>query len=72
MYQLHNLRANGPLFVGDKLSATYPVMMPRRARPTAARPPRSSPCIAKFLDTVVALPSVHRPYQREGITDEIC
>jgi hypothetical protein len=72
MYQLHDLRANGPLFVGDKLSATYPVMLSRRARPMAARPRRSSPCFAKLLDTVMALPSVHRAYQREGFTDDIC
>jgi glutathione S-transferase len=73
MYRLHCLGANGPSFLGDKRSAPdfYPVMLPRWARPMAARRPRSRPGIAKLLDGVTALPSVHRAYQREGITDDI-
>jgi glutathione S-transferase len=68
-----HLAANGPLFLGNRLSATdfYLVMLSRWARPMA-RPPRSRPNIAKLLDRVTALPSVRRAYEREGITDEIC
>jgi glutathione S-transferase len=67
------LRTNGPLFLGDRLSALdfYLVMLSRWARPMA-RPPRSRSNIAKLLDRVTALPSVRRAYEREGITDEIC
>lgn len=68
-----HLRANGPLFLGNRLSAVdfYLVMLSRWAR-LMARPPRSRPSIAKLLDRVTALPSVRRAYEREGITDEIC
>jgi glutathione S-transferase len=68
-----HLKANGPLFLGNKLSAIdfYLVMLCRWARPMA-RPPRSRSNIAKLLDKVTALPSVRRAYEREGITDEIC
>jgi glutathione S-transferase len=68
-----HLKANGPLFLGDKLSATdfYLVMLSRWARPMG-RPPRSRPNIAKLLDKVTALPAVRRAYEREGITDDIC
>jgi glutathione S-transferase len=68
-----HLKANGPLFLGDKLSAAdfYLVMLARWARPMA-NPPRSRPNIAKLLDKVTALPSVRRAYQREGVTEEIC
>jgi glutathione S-transferase len=68
-----HLRTNGPLFLGDRLSALdfYLVMLSRWARPMA-RPPRSRSNIAKLLDGVTALPSVRRAYEREGITDEIC
>jgi glutathione S-transferase len=68
-----HLRTDGPLFLGDRLSALdfYLVMLSRWARPMA-RPPRSRPNIAKLLDRVTALPSVRRAYAREGITDEIC
>jgi glutathione S-transferase len=68
-----HLRASGPLFLGDKLSAAdfYLVMLSRWARPMG-RPPRSRPGIAKLLDKVTALPAVRRAYQREGITDDIC
>lgn len=68
-----HLTANGPLFLGNRLSAVdfYLVMLSRWARPMA-RPPRSRPSIAKLLDRVTALPSVRRAYEREGITDEIC
>jgi len=67
-----HLRANGPLFLGNRLSAVdfYLVMLSRWARPMA-RPPRSRPNIAKLLDRVTALPSVRRAYEQEGITDEI-
>jgi glutathione S-transferase len=69
----HHLNANGPLFLGNNLSAVdfYLVMLCRWARPMT-RPPRSRPSIAKLLDKVTALPSVRRAYEREGITDEIC
>jgi glutathione S-transferase len=68
-----HLKANGPLFLGNKLSAVdfYLVMLSRWARPMT-KPPRSRPNIAKLLDKVTALPSVRRAYEREGITDEIC
>jgi glutathione S-transferase len=68
-----HLKANGPLFLGNKLSAIdfYLVMLCRWARPMA-RPPRSRSNIAKLLDKVTALPSVRRAYEREGIADEIC
>ena len=68
-----HLLANGPLFLGNKLSAAdlYLVMLSRWARPMA-RPPRSRPNIAKLLDKVTALPAVRRAYAQEGITDEIC
>lgn len=68
-----HLLANGPLFLGNKLSAVdlYLVMLSRWARPMA-RPPRSRPNIVKLLDKVTALPAVRRAYAQEGITDEIC
>jgi glutathione S-transferase len=68
-----HLKANGPLFLGNKLSAVdfYLVMLSRWARPMG-KPPRSRASIAKLLDKVTALPSVRRAYEREGITDEIC
>jgi glutathione S-transferase len=68
-----HLRANGPLFLGNRLCAAdfYLVMLSRWARPMV-RPPRSRPSIAKLLDRVTALPSVRRAYEQEGITDEIC
>ncbi len=68
-----HFKANGPLFLGEKLSAVdfYLVMLARWARPMG-KPPRSRPNIAKLLDKVTALPSVRRAYEREGIADEIC
>jgi glutathione S-transferase len=68
-----HLRADGPLFLGNRLSAVdfYLVMLSRWARPMA-RPPRQRPSIARLLDHVTALPSVRRAYEQEGITDEIC
>jgi glutathione S-transferase len=68
-----HLGANGPLFLGNNLSAAdfYLVMLCRWARPMT-KPPRSRPNIAKLLDKVTALPSVRRAYEREGITEEIC
>jgi glutathione S-transferase len=68
-----HLRANGPLFLGDKLSAVdfYLVMLSRWARPMS-NPPRSRPHIARLLDMVGALPAVRRAYQHEGVTGEIC
>ena len=68
-----HLRLNGPLFLGDKLSAAdfYLVMLARWARPMT-KPPRSRPHVARLLDRITALPSVGRAYEREGITDEIC
>jgi glutathione S-transferase len=68
-----HLKANGPLFLGNKLSAAdfYLVMLARWARPMA-NPPRSRPGITKLLDMVTALPSVRRAYQLEGVTEEIC
>jgi glutathione S-transferase len=48
-----HLKANGPLFLGETLSAAdfYLVMLARWARPMA-NPPRSRPGIAKLLDKV--------------------
>ncbi|NKB79898.1 glutathione S-transferase family protein [Ochrobactrum daejeonense] len=68
-----HLKANGPLIMGDKLSAAdfYLVMLCRWARPMT-KPPRTRPNISRLLDKVIALPSVRRAYAAEGITDEIC
>jgi glutathione S-transferase len=68
-----HLAANGPLFLGNRLSAAdfYLVMLCRWARPMV-RPPHSRPNVAKLLDKVTALPSVRRAYEQEGLTDEIC
>jgi glutathione S-transferase len=68
-----HLNANGPLFLGETLSAAdfYLIMLARWARPMS-NPPRSRPSIARLLDKVTALPSVRRAYEREGVTDEIC
>ena len=68
-----HLRANGPLFLGETLSAPdfYLVMLARWARPMT-NPPRSRPHIARLLDKITALPSVRNAYEREGITEEIC
>ena len=68
-----HLKANGPLFLGDTLSAAdfYLVMLARWAR-TMTNPPRARVHIAKLLDMVTALPSVRRAYAREGVTEEIC
>jgi glutathione S-transferase len=68
-----HLKANGPLFLGDRLSAVdfYLVMLSRWARPMS-NPPRSRPGIARLLDMVGALPAVRRAYEREGVTGEIC
>jgi glutathione S-transferase len=68
-----HLKTNGPLFLGETLSAAdfYLVMLARWARPMT-NPPRSRPNIAKLLDIVTALPSVRRAYEREGVTSEIC
>ena len=68
-----HLAANGPLFLGESLSAAdfYLVMLARWARPMT-NPPRSRPAIARLLDKVTALPSVRRAYAREGVTEDIC
>jgi len=68
-----HLKANGPLFMGETLSAAdfYLVMLARWARPMT-NPPRSRPNIARLLDMITALPSVRRAYEREGVTAEIC
>jgi glutathione S-transferase len=68
-----HLEANGPLLLGDTLSAAdfYLVMLARWAR-QMANPPRARPHIAKLLDMVTALPSVCRAYEREGVTEDIC
>ena len=68
-----HLKENGPLFLGETLSAVdfYLVMLARWARPMR-NPPRARPHIAKLLDKVTALPSVRRAYAGEGINDEIC
>jgi glutathione S-transferase len=68
-----HLKTNGPLFLGDRLSAAdfYLVMLARWARPMT-NPPRSRPHIAKLLDMVTALPAVRRAYEREGVSGEIC
>lgn len=69
----NHLKANGPLFLGNRLSAAdfYLVMLARWARPMT-KPSRSRPSIAKLLDRVTALPSVRRAYERQGVTEEIC
>jgi glutathione S-transferase len=68
-----HLKANGPLFLGNQLSAAdfYLVMLSRWAR-QMTKPPRARPSIAKLLDRVTSLPSVRRAYEQEGITDDIC
>jgi glutathione S-transferase len=68
-----HLKANGPLFLGETLSAAdfYLVMLARWARPMA-NPPRSRPAVATLLDRVSALPAVRRAYEREGVTEQIC
>ena len=68
-----HLKANGPLFLGEILSAAdfYLVMLARWAQ-LMTNPPRSRPHITKLLDIVTALPAVRRAYEREGVTDEIC
>ncbi len=68
-----HLKANGPLFLGKRLSAVdfYLVMLSRWARPMA-QPPRSRPNISKLLDRVTDLHSVRRAYEHEAITDDIC
>jgi glutathione S-transferase len=68
-----HLKANGPLFLGQTLSAVdfYFVMLARWARPMR-NPPRARTHIARLLDQVTALPSVRRAYAGEGIEDEIC
>ena len=68
-----HLETNGPLFLGDKLSAAdfYLVMLARWAR-SMTKPPRARPHIAKLLDMVTALPSVRRAYEREGVIEDIC
>jgi glutathione S-transferase len=68
-----HLKANGPFFLGKRLSAVdfYLVMLSRWARPMA-QPPRSRPNISKLLDRMTGLHSVRRAYEQEGIADEIC
>jgi len=68
-----HLGADGPLFLGERLSAAdfYLVMLARWARPMS-NPPRSRPHIARLLDMVTALPAVRRAYEHEGVTGEIC
>ena len=68
-----HLKDNGPLFLGDTLSAAdfYLVMLARWARPMT-NPPRARTCIARLLDMMTAMPSVRRAYAREGVTEEIC
>src|SRR6201987_1246501 len=63
-----HLKANGPLFLGETLSAAdfYLVMLARWARPMD-NPPRSRPAIAMLLDRVSALPAVRRAYERDGV-----
>jgi glutathione S-transferase len=68
-----HLKANGPLFLGETLSAAdfYLVMLARWARPMS-NPPRSRPNVARLLDMVTALPAVRRAYASEGVETEIC
>jgi glutathione S-transferase len=68
-----HLRANGPLFLGETLSAAdfYLVMLARWARPMS-NPPRSRPNVARLLDVMTALPAVRRAYDGEGVTADIC
>ena len=57
-----HLKANGPLFLGDKLSAAdfYLVMLSRWARPMT-KPPRSRPHISQLLDMATASPRSGAP-----------
>jgi glutathione S-transferase len=68
-----HLKDNGPLFLGDTLSAAdfYLVMLARWAR-SMTNPPRARAYVTRLLDMVTALPSVRRAYAHEGVTDEIC
>jgi glutathione S-transferase len=68
-----HLKANGPLFLGQTLSAVdfYFVMLARWAR-KMTNPPRTRPNIENLLDKVTALPAVRRAYEREGVTVDIC
>jgi glutathione S-transferase len=68
-----HLKANGPFFLGKRLSAVdfYLVMLSRWARPMA-RPPRSRPNIARCLDSVTAVPSVRRADEQDGSADDTC
>jgi glutathione S-transferase len=68
-----HLKANGPLFLGETLSAAdfYLVMLARWARPMS-NPPRSRPNVARLLDMVTSLSAVRRAYASEGVTAEIC
>lgn len=66
------LAANGPYFLGNKISAVdfYFTMLARWARPMS-QPPRSHPAISRLLDLTTARPAVKRAYAAEGITDGI-
>ena|ERR1700692_2339858 len=68
-----HLGANGPFFLGTKVSAAdlYLVMLARWAR-GMSKPPRTRQHIAKLLDAVTARPAVQRAYLAEGISDGIC
>jgi glutathione S-transferase len=68
-----HLKTNGPLFLGDQVSAVdlYLVMLARWARPMT-KPPRSRPHVAKLLDLVASRPAVQRAYEAEGILAPIC
>lgn len=68
-----HLKANGPYFLGDRVSAAdlYLVMLARWAR-SMAEPPRTRPHVAQLLDAVTARPAVRRAYEREGISAPIC
>ncbi|WP_198026613.1 glutathione S-transferase family protein [Bradyrhizobium sp. ARR65] len=54
-----HLKVNGPLFLGETLSAAdfYLIMLARWARPMT-KPPRSRPNVGRLLDIVSALPAV--------------
>ena len=67
-----HLVANGPYFLGKKISAVdlYFTMLARWARPMS-QPPRSRPAISRLLELTTVRAAVKRAYAAEGITDGI-
>jgi glutathione S-transferase len=72
MKQHPALRLNGPLFLGETLSAAdfYLVMLTGWAAPWPIRPDRGP--IRKTAQHGQRSPAVCRAYAREGVMGEIC